>query len=521
MGRLDILRRSPHGTDARRTAAADPAVLASAFALVLVMAYLLAPTMGVDLSAQLARADFARHDPLTPVDLRWFGGTFAYGYSLWVPAVAGLVGAELLGAIAAVVGTWFFTRLLQAVKARRPLAGGLAAAFCQAANLVEGRVAFGVGLACGLGALLALQRGRRTAMVIGAVLTGAANPVAALLLWLCAAVAAVHRRWVDAALLVVGSGLPLLVISGVFSDGGNEPFGRSDFGRALVASILVALVIPLRYKAIRIGAVLGIVFVSAAYFVHSPVGSNATRLSLLFAIPLVIALVEFRRPVTIAIIAIAVVVQLPLTVGTLRDAGAPATTASYYQPLLAEIGARGPITGRVEIPEMVGHWDAYFVARSVPIARGWLRQVDTDLNGPVFYQQGPTAASYRGFLDTNAVEYVAVPDARLSTFGQREATAIPTFSYLSPVWSNAHWTLYAVAQSVPIVAAPATLTGYTASQLLITAPPHTTVAINLRWSRWLTVNTGCLRQDGKHAALETGPATRYVVGSTLVGAHHC
>ena len=74
---------------------------------------------------------------------------------------------------------------------------------------------------------------------------------------------------------------------------------------------------------------------------------------------------------------------------------------------------------------------------------------------------------------------------------------------------------------MPIVAAPATLVGYTASQLIITAPADTSIEINIRWSRWLTVDGGCLQQDGGHAELITGSAGQYVVGSTLGRTRHC
>src|SRR5476651_1863151 len=113
VGRMDILRR-------------DPAVIASALALLLAIAYLLAPNMGVDLAAQLARADFARHHPLAPVDLRWFGGTFPFGYSLWVPSVMAVMGSKIVGALSAVASTYLVTRLFHRIGARRPLAGGVA-----------------------------------------------------------------------------------------------------------------------------------------------------------------------------------------------------------------------------------------------------------------------------------------------------------------------------------------------------------------------------------------------------------
>ena len=109
--------------------------------------------MGGDLSAQLARADFARGHPLSPIDLRWFGGTQPFGYSLWVPAVMAVLTPRVVGAIAAVVSTWLTTRLMQRAGAARPVVGGVAAAICQASNLAEGRVAFAAGMAFGLAAL--------------------------------------------------------------------------------------------------------------------------------------------------------------------------------------------------------------------------------------------------------------------------------------------------------------------------------------------------------------------------------
>jgi len=174
-----------------------PELIATAVAAVLAIAYLLAPLMGDDLSAQLARADFAAYHSYTPIDLRWFGGTLPFGYSLWVPQVMAVIGTRLLGALAAVVATWLTTRLMRTVAAARPTAGGIAAAVCQASNLIEGRIAFAAGAACGLAALLAIvgiARLRRPAAAIAALLAAAASPVAALLLWLCAAVALTRQR---------------------------------------------------------------------------------------------------------------------------------------------------------------------------------------------------------------------------------------------------------------------------------------------------------------------------------------
>jgi hypothetical protein len=488
--------------------------------------YLLAPLMGGDLSAQLAHADFARQHPVTPVDFRWFGGTLPLGYSLWVPVVMAWVGTRVVGAVAAVAASALTTQLLRRAGARRPVLGGIAAAVCQASDLAEGRIAFAAGMTCGLVALLALSGRRRYPVaIVAAVLAGAANPVAALLLWLCGGVAVLRRSFGVAAALMISSGLPVLVISGIFSDGGRQVFNSVDAIRAGLASLVVACMIPSRYKEIRLGALLGVVMVGAAYLLPTPVGGNAIRLSLLFAVPVVAALVEWRILPTVLAVAATVVIQTPVTIGTLTGAGAPATHASYFAPLLDEIRSRGQLTGRVEIPELTGHWEAVYAARQVPLARGWLRQVDTELNGDVFYDHKPTATTYRGFLDENAVEYVAVPDARLTYYGRRESALIATdLPYLKEIWHTGQWTLYAVDDPTPIVGAPGRLVSYTADTVVVDAPANADVRIDLRWFSWLTVSAGgaCIAPDRGQVVLRTGPATRVTIGSSLGGGgRHC
>jgi hypothetical protein len=486
--------------------------------------------MGGDLSAQLARADFAGAHPLAPIDLRWFGGTQPFGYSLWVPALMAVVTPRIAGAVAAVISTWLTTRLLQRAGAARPVVGGIAAAICQASDLAEGRIAFAAGLAFGLAALDLLTgscRWRRPLAVVAAFLAGAANPVAALLLWVCALVALLRRRVRDAAILVIASAIPVAVIAGVFADGGSQLFNTSDAIRAALASLLVAVVVPTRYQPVRLGALIGLVMVAAAYWLPTPVGGNAIRLTLLFAVPVVAAFVDWRWWLAALTIILAVVVQTPITLGTLTGAGTPATHASYYAPLLAEISAQGPLTGRVEVPEENGHWEAVYVARHAPLARGWLRQLDTKLNDDVFYKNKPTATTYQQFLTDNAVEYVAVPDARLTYYGKREASLIDGgLRYLTPIWKNDHWTLYRVTGAVPIISAPGTLVNETADSLTFTAPPNSTVRINVRWLRWLSTSSAggaCIQREGDSVVYRTGAAatTRHTLTSSLDPSGHC
>ena len=500
-------------------------LLAGVAAVVLTGAYLLAPKMGGDLSAQIARADFARHHPFAAVDFRWFGGTLPFGYSLWTPLVMAEIGVRVAGVIATVVSVVLFTALIARAGARRPLWGGLAAAVTLTSNLAEGRVTFATGIAFGLAALAALPRPerphpalRRVASAALALIAAAASPVAGLFLLLCGGVLLLRRRRADAA-AVATAAVPLAIIAGLFADGGRQVFAGNDAIRALLASALVVAFVPWRHGSIRIGGLIALVMVAVAFLAPTPVGSNSARLSLLFAVPLVAAFVTFDWWLALAAVALTVVVQTPVTFGTLTGAGRPVTRAAYFRPLAEEFTRLGPLTGRVEVPELTGHWDAAYLARDVPLARGWLRQTDTKLNDDVFYSHLPSATTYRAFLDRNAVQYVAVADARPTYFGRRELTLLkPGLPYLHEVWANEHWTLYAVTDPTPVVGAPATLDSYGADQIVLDAPAHTDVVLHLRWFDWLTVDGagGCLRPGSdQQVVLHTGAAGRYRITSGL------
>src|SRR5690348_1771718 len=158
--------------------------------LALAVAYLLAPPLGTDLSAQVARAQFVERYGLTAVDLGWYGGTAQYGYSLVSPPVMALLGVRVTGAIALVVSSVALAALFTRTGARRPVLGGVIGTFCIAGNLVSGRVTYALGVAFGLLALLALTAPRRWQRLAGgcagALLASATSPVAGLFVGLAA-----------------------------------------------------------------------------------------------------------------------------------------------------------------------------------------------------------------------------------------------------------------------------------------------------------------------------------------------
>lgn len=495
-GTTGRIRSAAHRVNADKGLRAT--LVAASLSVILAVIYLLAPLMGGDLSAQMARAEFTRDHPFALIDLRWFGGVLPFGYTLWVSFVMALLGPRLVGAIAAVASAVLTTRLFVRAGARRPAWGGAAAAVCQASNLAEGRVTFACGMACGLAALLALPDAirdpsswRRTRVIAGvfAALAGAASPVAALLLWLCSGALLLRRRIADALVLAICSAIPTAVMVVVFADGGPQPFNPVDALRAGLVTAFVGLVVPRRYALVRIGAALGVVMVVLAFLLHTPVGGNSMRLSLLFAVPTVIALVEARARWAFPLLAVAVVLQTPVTWGTLAGAGAPQTTMAYYAPMIDAIHHGGPLTGRVQIPELNGHWESVYAARDLPLARGWLRQADTKLNSDPFYGHLIDDQTYRRWLELNGVQYVAVSNARLTHTGNRERDFIREKqpAYLTAIWSNDDWTLYAVDGFTPIADAPATVIRQSPISVVVDVPPGATVTVRLRPFPWLRV----------------------------------
>lgn len=504
-------------------------------ALALGVAYLLLPTMGTDLSAQVARADFFSAYGFAPVDFRWYGGVYPHGYSLVsAPVMAGLgggvLGAKLAGALAAVVSTVALALLFLRTGARRPALAGAVGAVAFFGNLVSGRVTFAIGVAFGLLALLALtvppdRRWLRIGgTVVAAVLSAATSPVAGLFLGLAAVallLAQQLRSW-DGLWPIAGVAVPMAVLTGLFGSGGWMNISRDDTIHAVVTSVAVALLVPRR--AVRIGGLLSALGVLAAYAVHTPVGLNATRLATMFALPVVVAYFRLGwakpRPsrvwtwaALVAVVALGVWWQPPWLRHDITDAGNPTALAGYFRPLREELGRRAPV-GRVEVVPTRDYWEAAYVARDVPLARGWLRQADLAYN-ELFFDGSLTADSYRAWLLDNGVSYVAVARAEPSWIGRAEAALVRGgLPYLTPVWRDANWTLYQVAGNSSLVDGGRLVSSAGDGVTVDVAAPGE-VLVRVRYSRWLKVDGPAgarLARSGDWTMLVVDRPGQYKVG---------
>ena len=492
-----------------------PEAVGGLTALVLAVVYLLLPRMGSDLSAQVARAGFVDLAGFAAVDLRWYGGVHHFGYSLTSQPVMALLGVRVTGALALIAASAAFAALLVRTHAPRPLLATVVGTLCIAGNLVSGRVTYGVGVAFGLAALLALtyRRGPAVAGVAG-LLAGATSPVAGLFLGLAGVALLGARKYRAGAVLAISAAVPLAVTAGLFGDGGWMNISRTDTTRAVVTSLLVAVFVSVR--PIRYGALLSAAGVLLAALVHTPVGLNATRLVVMFALPVLAGWGRPRRYWLAGLLVAVTVWQPPVSVTDVRDVGNPTADPAWFASLRANLDGR-ELTGRVEIPPTRNYWEGAYLG-DVPLARGWLRQADIDRN-PLFFTTVPgapgtgvelTPDSYRVWLAEQAVQFVAVPAAELSWVGRREAELVTAgLPYLTEVWSDRRWRLYAVADPVPVVAAPGVQTGYTADAITFTTPAGGDVRVRVRHSRWLTADGGAtVHADGVWTSVRVpGPGT--------------
>ncbi|MBT8225952.1 MAG: hypothetical protein HKP61_17355 [Dactylosporangium sp.] len=505
-----------------------PAVVGGLLGLVLAVALLLAPPLGTDLSAQVARADFFSRHGFTPVDLRWYGGTTQYGYSWVSPAVMAILGVRLTGAVALVVSSIALGAILVRVDALRPRAGALLGAVAFAGNMVSGRVTFALGAALGLLALLVLTLSWREAIrfplaAAVAVLASATSPVAGAFLGVAgAAIALGGRRMLAGSFLAGGAAVPLGITALLASDGGVMNISDADAGHAIVTGLVVAALV--RERTVRVGALLSSVMVAGAYLVPSPVGLNATRLAIMFALPVTAACAEIpsrlvrRMPVPAAwlvpVLAAMTLWQPPVLRGDLADAGNPTSGRVYFAPLLAELALRQPV-GRVEIPPTRNYWEAAYVADAVPLARGWLRQVDLDRN-QLFFGGEISHEQYRSWLVDHGVAYVALPDARLSWVGTTEARVIEAEPpFLRRVWHSEHWTLYEV-EGLPSVVEGATLVASTAEAVTFDVAAPGTVLVRVTMSRWLRLRGPAVaepRSQGRWTVVAVPVSGRYTLSS--------
>lgn len=252
--------------------------------------------------------------------------------------------------------------------------------------------------------------GTRPAWLVDAVLPRRSRPPAS------------RRAVITAVAVLAGSLVPLVSLALASPSPGRYPFRGDQV--VFSVGVMIVLAAVARERLLRIAAALAVCASVVLFVVPNPLGGNFLRFTQFVVIPL--AMVAFgttqRRSTLPFSLVILVATAWSLQFGvvsTVAWSGDESIEERYHVPLVDEVqrrnaGAR-PL-GRLEIPFTENHWEAFFVAAEVPVARGWERQVDLERN-PELYDAGLTAAVYLDWVDRNAVRWIAVPDVDLDDGG--------------------------------------------------------------------------------------------------------
>jgi len=428
-----------------------------------VTAALCALSLGLDLTgpdtpAQEYRVWLFEHGGARLWDDQWYGGHTIPGYSVLFPPLGALFGAQLLAALSCVASTVLVTRLLRGPRARRghdlPV---LWFAVVTVADLIVGRGPFALGLAFGALALVGVRERRWWVALAGAACSSLASPLAGAFVLLVGVALLGSLQW-RRILPLVGA-ISGIVVSMIFPEEGVQPFPLMTYLSLVTLIVGGLLVVPPHERAVRRGLLLWALSATVFFFVPSTMGGNITRPATLLAGPMAAVLLA-RRPRILLIVAVPLIGwSIGPVQGALANQGDPSASPRYYTGLLDYLDRSGPVpAGRVEVPFTASHWEARYVAPKVPMARGWLRQLDSKYNA-LFYNGTLTAKTYHDWLLARGVTYVALPDVPLDPSAQAEAALLRSgLPYLRLGYHDANWTVWIVSDATGLVQGPATLT---------------------------------------------------------------
>jgi hypothetical protein len=243
----------------RRVPVTAWALAPTAVALVNGLAYLAVEPRPGDLAAHVFRAELFGREGFTIWNGQWYGGHHTPAYSALTPALSWLVGPRLLLVTSCVAIAGLFEQLVRGhFGAESARLGAVWLGIGTATLLATSRLPFAVGTALGLGATLALQRGRPRVAVVLAFLSPLASPVAGVFTGIAGVAYAVGarggRRY--GALVAVAALAPPLVLALAFPEGGWAPFPFTAYLPIPIFCGVCLAVLPREERVLRAGAVL-------------------------------------------------------------------------------------------------------------------------------------------------------------------------------------------------------------------------------------------------------------------------
>ncbi|WP_030740326.1 hypothetical protein [Streptomyces sp. NRRL S-31] len=460
---------------------------------------------GGDLAAQDAWAEFVGRHPDSAYNLAWYGGMHPVSYSVVSPYLMSVLGVRTTMMVAGTVSAGLLTLVLIRSRAvRNPLGASLAGIFALLCNAISGRVTFGLGMMFALGAVAAVfcwphrWRFKRWAKALVAAplaaLATMGSPVAGLFVGLAAVALFLQKRRPGAWALGLAPSAVVAVSAWLFPFSGTQPMGIGSVILPLLYGLLCLFLVPKEWITVRLTAAVYSVAVVLVWLISSQIGSNISRLPMLFAGAALIAALPYTVPKSrkwyLTVLAFAGFVGWIgyKTVDDIIHTTPAASWARELAPLVNELQQGGAEKGRVEVVPARSHREASALAPYVNLARGWNRQADMERN-PLFYDDTLNSANYHEWLQRWAVHYVVLPkDNPDGSGGERERALLRRgMPYLTQVWGDANWQLFKVTDPTPLAEPNAVVDRADEVEMTLRVRKPGRVLVRIPYSPWLSV----------------------------------
>nr|WP_223838109.1 MFS transporter [Streptomyces venezuelae] len=487
------------------------AVTTAVAAVLHVVWFFLFANSGGDLAAQDAWAEFVGRHPDSAYNLAWYGGMHPVSYSVVSPYLMHVLGVRttmmIAGTVSAALLALILTRCRGAV--RQPLWPALAGVYGLFCNALSGRVTFGLGVMFALGAVAAAfcwprmwARKRWAKAAVAALLAGlatASSPVAGLFLGVVAAALFLSGRRPGAYALGLAPVAVVGLSAWLFPFSGTQPMTVASACLPYLAGVAVLVLVPKGWTTVRIAAGVYALGVFLTWAIDSQVGSNVTRLAMLFGGAVLLAALPYAVPRSrrwYAVLLAVTSLTVWITANSVLDIVRTTPVAAWNRelaPLVDQLQKAGADRGRVEVVPASSHRESSAFPSYVNLARGWNRQADLERN-PLFYDDTLTADSYREWLDRWAVHYVVLPAGKPDVGGEDEAALVREgLPYLQQVWGDANWQLFKVHEPGQLVGGSAQVVRAAADRMVIDVKAPGRVLVKVPHSPWL----GLVDANGK------------------------
>ncbi|MFF3466682.1 MFS transporter [Streptomyces sp. NPDC002619] len=490
----------------RRRLLTHPALFMAALAGVLhVIWFFTFANSGGDLAAQDAWAEFVGRHPDSAYNLAWYGGMHPVSYSVVSPYLMSVLGVRTTMMVAGTVSAGLLTLILvRSRSVRNPLWAALAGVFALVCNALSGRVTFGLGTMFALGSVAAVfcwpyrWRFKRWAKALVAAplaaLATMASPVAGLFVGLVAVALFLQKRRPGAWALGLAPTAVVAVAAWLFPFSGTQPMTIGSVILPLLYGLFCLFLVPKEWATVRLTAGVYSLAVVLVWLVSSQIGSNISRLPMLFAGVALIAALPFAVPrsrkwyaIVVAFLGFAGWIGFK-SVDDIVHTTPAASWARELAPLVNQLQQVGAEKGRVEVVPARSHREASALAPYVNLARGWNRQADMERN-PLFYDDTLNSANYHEWLQRWAIHFVVLPkDEPDGDGGERERTLLQRgMPYLKQIWGDANWQLFRVTDAVPLAEPDAVVDRAEQGELTIEVHKAGRILIRIPYSPWLSI----------------------------------